>query len=204
MTVGFNSAALATLVNEAALHAMRHDNLGIEMDNFEAVKDKVLLGKHRIISYSQKERAILAIYQSAKALIATWLDIEFEKIGIVTTQILQRENEIVSKSEIINRIKMYLAGSIATKRTYNEKYSNAGVDIAKARLLAKELIEHYSMGENFVDNTNEEEAILQQASIDVETILDKLTQIHEKITNHLLVHENITEEETREILREIF
>ena len=204
MTVGFNSAALATLVNEAALHAMRNDSLGIEMDDFEAVKDKVLLGKHRIISYSQKERAILAVYQSAKALIATWLDIEFEKIGIVTTQILQREDEIVSKSEIVNRIKMYLAGSIATKRTYNEKYSNAEADITKAKILAKELIERYSMGENFINSEHEEEMILQQASIDVETILDKLTQIHEKISSYLLVHENITEEETREILREIF
>jgi len=204
MTVGFNSAALATLVNEAALHAMRNDSLGIEMDDFEAVKDKVLLGKHRIISYSQKERAILAVYQSAKALIATWLDIEFEKIGIVTTQILQREDEIVSKSEIVNRIKMYLAGSIATKRTYNEKFSNAEADITKAKILAKELIERYSMGENFINSEHEEEMILQQASIDVETILDKLTQIHEKISSYLLVHENITEEETREILREIF
>ncbi len=204
MTVGFNSAALATLVNEAALDAMRNNSLGLEMDHFEAVKDKVLLGKHRIISYSQKERAILATYQSAKALLATWLDIEFEKIGIVTTEILQRENEIVSKSEIVNRIKMYLAGSIATEQTYNEKYSNAGVDIVKAKILAKELIEHYSMGESFVNSANEEEMILQQASIDVETILDKLAQIHEKITNHLLLHENITEEESREILREIF
>ena len=204
MTVGFNSAALATLVNEAALHAMRNDSMGIDMENFEAVKDKVLLGKHRIISYSQKERAILAIYQSAKALIATWLDVEFDKIGIVTTQLLQREDEIVSKSEILNRIKVYLAGSIATQKAYSEKYSNASSDIAKAKLLARDLIAHYSMGDSYIDNNNEEELILQHSAKDVETILEKLEAIHEKISSHLLVHENITEEESREILREIF
>ncbi len=204
MTVGFNSAALATLVNEAALHAMRSGSMGVEMVDFEAVKDKVILGKHRIVSYSQKERAILAIYQSAKALIATWLDIEFDKIGIVTTQIRQREDEIVSKSEILNRIKVYLAGSIATQRAYSEKYTNASSDIAKAKLLARELITNYSMGDSYSSSTNEEEMILEQSAQDVETILEKLDAIHQKISSQLLLQETITEEEIREILREIF
>jgi ATP-dependent metalloprotease FtsH len=204
MTVGFNSAALATLVNEAALHAMRSGSMGVEMVDFEAVKDKVLLGKHRIVSYSQKERAILAIYQSAKALIATWLDIEFDKIGIVTTQIRQREDEIVSKSEILNRIKVYLAGSIATQKAYSEKYTNASSDIAKAKLLARDLIINYSMGDSYSSSPNEEEMILEQSAQDVETILEKLSTIHEKISSQLLIQETITEEETREILREIF
>jgi ATP-dependent metalloprotease FtsH len=204
MTVGFNSAALATLVNEAAIFAMRNAREVVVIDDFEAVRDKVLLGKHRIVSYNEQEQAIQSIYQGAKALIATWLDIEFEKIGIVDTHLLQREHEIVSKSEILNRIKVYLAGSIATQRAYNEKFTNAGYDIAQAKILARTLIGEYAMGEHFVINNNEEESILQEANQDVNEILDKLEETHGKIAKYLLTYESITQEETREILREIF
>ena len=204
MTVGFNSAALATLTNEAAIHAMRKGRKVIFLDDFEAVKDKVLLGKRRIMSYDDEEREIQAVYQGAKALIATWLDIEFEKIGIVTTRLLEQDHEIISKSQIINRIKVYLAGSAATQRAYNEKFTNAGSDIAQAKALAHQLVYSYAMGESFASRPDDEEMILQDAMEDVGTILDKLHETHTKISAFLLQNENITREETQEIIREIF
>jgi len=204
MTVGFNSAALSTLANEAALHAMRADRKVILMDDFIAVKEKVLLGKRKIMSFSDEERVIQAVYQSAKALIATWFDVEFDRIGIVTTRILDQDHEIVSKSQIINRIKVHLAGSAATQREYNEKFTNAGNDIAQAKSLARQLIENYSMGEYFSSDMDEVESILQGAYDDVSTILEKMSDTHKKITRYILDEENITQEDTQEIIREIF
>jgi len=77
MTVGFNSAALDTLTNEAAIYAMRAGRKIVETSDFEAVKEKVLLGKRKILSFTEEEREIQAVYQGAKAVIATWLDVEF-------------------------------------------------------------------------------------------------------------------------------
>ncbi len=204
MTVGFNSAALSTLTNEAALHALRVDRKVILIDDFLAVKEKVLLGKRKIMSFNEEERAIQAVYQGAKALIATWFDVEFEKIGIVTTRILEQDREIVSKSQIVNRIKVHLAGSAATQMEYNEKFTNAGNDISQAKSLAKQLIQNYSMGEHFNSDTNEIETILQGAYEDVSTILDKMSDTHKKITRYILEQENISQENTQEIIREIF
>jgi len=204
MTVGFSSAALDTLTNEAAIHAMREGRGVVETEDFEMVKEGVLLGKHKIISYNAKEREIQSIYQGAKALVATWLDIEFEKIGILTTQMTQREHEIISKSEFVNRIKVFLAGSVATQRAYHEKFTNAGEDLTAAKTLAHRLIGYYGMSEGFETSPNEAEMILETASNDVSNILDKLSAIHDKITFYLLENETITQDETREILREIF
>ena len=204
ITVGFNSAALATLTNEAAIHAMREGRKIVEFKDFEAVKEKVLLGKRRIMSFDDEERKIQAVYQGAKALIATWLDVEFEKIGIVTTRLLEQDHEIISKSQILNRIKVYLAGSAATQRIFNEKFTNAGSDISQAKALAHQLVNNYAMGEHFVNHPGDEEEILQGAFEDVSTILDKLHETHSKISAFLLENENISREETQEIIREIF
>ena len=204
MTVGFNSAALATLTNEAAIHAMREGRKVVELSDFEAVKEKVLLGKRRIMSFNDDEREIQAVYQGAKALVATWLDVEFEKIGIVTTRLLEQDHEIISKSQILNRVKVYLAGSAATQKAYSEKYTNAGSDIAQAKALTHQLIENYAMGDHFINHPHDQEAILQSAQEEVGTILEKLDETHKKISAYLLENENITREQTQEIIREIF
>jgi cell division protease FtsH len=204
MTVGFNSAALATLANEAAIHAMRQGRRKVLLEDFEAVKERVLLGKRRILSYTNQEREIQLVYQGAKAVVAAWLDVEFEKIGIVTTRLLAHDHEIISKSQILNRIKVYLAGSTATQLAYKEKFTNAGEDIAQARALVRQLVQTYAMGERFVADTDEEERILEGTRAEVVTLLGQLALAHERVIEHLQQHENITPEATRAILRALF
>jgi ATP-dependent metalloprotease FtsH len=203
-TVGFNSAALATLTNEAAIFAMREGRDMVETSDFEAVKDKVLLGKKRLQSFTNDERKIQAVYQGAKALCATWLDVDFEKIGIVITRFAEPDKEILSKSQLLNRIKVYLAGSIATKKAYNEQFTNASADIAISKELAHKLIYDYAMSENFTVTHTEVETLLKQAKADVIVLLEKLEVAQERVSTHLLEEENITQVKCKEILRELF
>jgi len=204
MTVGFNSAALDTLTNEAAIFAMREGRREVETSDFEAVKDKVLSGKRRILSFTEKEREIQAVYQGAKAVIATWLDIEFDKIGIVNTRLISQEHEILSKSKLINKIKFYLSGSIATKLHYNEQFTNASTDIQQAKELVRKVIYEYAMSENFIVTPQQEEALLRESVSEVTALLKTLEKALSEISNYLLTHENITHEECKEILRDIF
>jgi len=69
MTVGFSGAALASLVNEASIYALKQNKKYIEESDFYAVKDKVLIGKKRLQTYSNKEKEILSYYQASKAVI---------------------------------------------------------------------------------------------------------------------------------------
>jgi ATP-dependent metalloprotease FtsH len=204
MTVGFNSAALDTLTNEAAIYAMREGRSVVETSDFEAVKEKVLLGKRKILSFTEEEREIQAIYQAAKAVIATWLDVEFEKIGIVNTRLLSQEHEILSKSQLLSRIKVYLAGSIATKIHYNEQFTNASTDIAQAKEIVRKVVYEYVMSENFIVTPQQEDELLRESVSEVTTLLKTLDKALSEVSSHLLAHENITAEECRVILRKIF
>ncbi|RUM72016.1 MAG: ATP-dependent metallopeptidase FtsH/Yme1/Tma family protein [Sulfurovum sp.] len=204
MTVGFNSAALDTLTNEAAIFAMREGREIVETSDFESVKDKVLSGKRKILSFTEKEREIQAVYQGAKAVIATWLDIEFDKIGIVNTRMIHQEHEILSRSNLMNKIKFYLSGSIATKLYYNEQFTNGRQDIQQAKELIHKVIFTYAMSEDFVLTSQQEEALLKESVLEVTTLLKTLEKALSEISNYLLLHENISHEECKEILRDIF
>ena len=204
MTVGFNSAALDTLTNEAAIFAMREGRTTVETSDFEAVKEKVLTGKRKILSFTEEERKIQAVYQGAKAVIATWLDVEFEKIGIVTTRLVAQEHEILSRSKLLNRIKVYLAGSIATQMHYNEQFTNASSDIMQAKELVRKVIYEYAMSDNFIVTALGEEELLKESVSEVKALLKTLERALDEISTYLLMHENITHQECQDILKEIF
>jgi ATP-dependent metalloprotease FtsH len=204
MTVGFNSAALDTLTNEAAIFAMREGRKTVESSDFEAVKEKVLTGKRKILSFTEEERKIQAVYQGAKAVIATWLDVEFEKIGIVNTRLVAQEHEILSRSKLLNRIKVYLSGSIATQMHYSEQFTNASSDIMQAKELVRKVIYEYAMSDNFIVTPLGEEELLKESVSEVKALLKTLERALDEVSSYLLMHENITQDECQVILKKIF
>jgi ATP-dependent metalloprotease FtsH len=203
MTVGFSSAALSTLVNEAALHAMRRRGSIIEDIDFDAVREKVLSGRRKILSYSDEEREIQAVYQAGKALVATWLDVEYDKIGIAETLMSDKEREILSESSMMNLLKVYLAGSATTQIVYSERFTNSAEDISMARALAYRMVEEMRFDNPRTVERSAEE-LMTEAYGDVEEMLRKLEEVRRKITAYLLENESIDISETRRILREIF
>ena len=146
-SVGFSGAGLETLVNEAAINAIRRNSNIVEDEDFFAVLNKVLIGKKKAISLSDEEKNIQAIYQSAKAISAYHYDIEFEKITLMEDRFKEYEHSIYSKSELLNKIKVYLSGSRAMKLIYNESYTNAQNDFVKI----KEMLE-YMMNFGMIDD----------------------------------------------------
>ncbi len=204
MTVGFSSAALSTLVNEAALHAMRDGRKEIFMTDFVSVIDKVISGKRRILNLSDEERQIEAVYQSGKALVATWVDIPYEMIGLSNTIFADEERSIQSKSDYFNMLMVYLAGTAATEAKYGERYSIAADDLKRAKELAYRMVEEYSMGESIFPDKSEAEDLMVKALEEVTGMLAKLESVRKDIANYLLTHENIRQEEARELLRGLF
>jgi len=202
-SVGFSASALATLVNESALHALRSKRDKILNEDFEAVKEQVISGKRKILTFSPKEREIQALYQGAKALVATWLDIPYQRIGIVTTQFEEVEREILSKSDILNEVKVYLAGSVALKLRFNQQFSNSSNDIARAWQRCREVIEKYYMGESILPNESEINTLFKDCYLESEELIKSLNRALIKIESYLLANENITPKEAKRIIDEI-
>jgi len=204
MTVGFSGAALASLVNEASIHALKKGKNVVEEDDFYAVKDKVLVGKKRLQTYNPKEKEILSYYQAVKAVIAEWLSVDFERISLVKDDFKEEDKEIVSKTEMMNKIQVYLAGRVGVEEKFNEKYSNAHLDLKKARALALKMIEDYAMGESLVPDNSEIGKILQNAMEEVKMLYNSNIALIQKAYELMLKNEVIHKEDFETLKNEVF
>ena len=71
-TPGMSGADLANLVNEAALHAVRRESETIAQVDFEAARDRVMMGQRReSVALTEHEREVTAYHEGGHALIAT-------------------------------------------------------------------------------------------------------------------------------------
>ncbi|MDR1555326.1 MAG: AAA family ATPase [Campylobacteraceae bacterium] len=204
MSVGFSGAALSTLVNEATINALRRESKVVETEDFLAVRDKVLLGKKRLVRYSDKEKNIQAVYQAAKALCAYWFEINFDKISLVGDFTKEIDKEIESRTELMAKIKVSLAGIAASKIYFNEIYSNSGEDLNKARRLATEMVERYAMGDKMLPTAQDIENILSSALKEAELFLEGLKKPLDLLINVLLEDESLTKDKIKEILGKVF
>lgn len=203
MSVGFSGAALATFVNEAAINALRRGSTILELSDFVAVRQKVLMGKKKVLSFSDEEKKIQALYQAAKALCAYWFEIDFDKISIVNDRLKDMDREIESKTQMLSRIKVYLAGMVATKLAYNEKFTNATEDLSRATAIAKEMVEVYGMGEKLIPYESDILLILENSQTELEHFLEGMNTILTKISDELYTVESISKVRLKAIIDEV-
>lgn len=201
MCVGFSGAMIASVVNESALNALRRGGQSIELQDVLDVKDKVALGKKKILTFSEEEKNILSLYQSAKALSAYWLDVDFDKVTLVSDFIIDRDKEILSKSEMNNRIKVYLSGIIALELIMNEKYTNAKEDIKKAKNIAEEMSQSYGMAEKIIGNDLDVSSILSSAYIEQTEFLNNSKQSILILAKMLLEKERLSKKNIQEMMK---
>src|SRR5439155_20444074 len=70
-TPGMSGADLANLVNEAALHAVRRGSDAVHMEDFEAARDRVIMGQRReSVALSEKEKELTAYHEGGHAELA--------------------------------------------------------------------------------------------------------------------------------------
>ncbi len=203
MSVGFSGAAIASFVNESALHAIKRGSSEIVMDDFLSVKDKVILGKKKLVSFSDKEKRILATYQAGKAITAYWFEVEFEKISLVSDSFQDVDKEIVSRSEIVSKIKVFLSGVAATDVMYKESFSHGAEDLARAKILASEMVERYGMGSKMVGDIMDVNTILSDSYSDMKEFLVGMMPALARVEALLLQKESISKEELRLELAEV-
>lgn len=201
ITVGFSGAALSTLVNEAAINALRNSREVIEFRDFESVLNKVLLGKKRVLSYNEDEKKIQAIYQGAKALSAYWFGVEFDKISLVEDYFMVIEREMESKSQMFARIKVCLAGMSALKQNVDDIFSNSNADIARAKDIAQQMVYECGMGKTFVPNPADVEEILQEAYAEVGNFLQGMKTQLRNISEYIGKYESIDKNAIKEIVQ---
>jgi cell division protease FtsH len=156
--VGFSGADLANLVNEAAILAARRNKKTIAMVEFEESIDRVLAGperKSRIINAREKE--ITAYHEAGHALVAKKLPNAdpVHKVSIVArgmiggyTRLLPAEDRnMMTRSQLMDRLSVLVAGHVAEEIVFNEKTTGPHDDIDRVTKIARSMVTEYGMSD---------------------------------------------------------
>jgi len=157
-TPGMSGADLANLVNEAALHAVRRGGQLIEMRDFDAARDRVLMGQQRdslVLSDAEKER--VAYHESGHAVLAYILPFAdpLLKVSIiptgmalgVTQQLPLEERHIYKREYIEDSLAVRMGGRVAELIIYGDLSTGASDDLQRNTELARKMVREWGMSE---------------------------------------------------------
>ncbi len=158
-TPGFAGAEIANVCNEAAILAVRNGHDKVLMRDFEDAIERVIAGlekKNKIIN--EKERKIVAFHESGHAIVGYFTEgaDEIQKVSIVprgigalgyTLQMPLEDRYLMSKSELLGKIKGLLGGRAAEEIIFGEVSTGASNDLEKVAQLAKNMITVYGMSD---------------------------------------------------------
>jgi cell division protease FtsH len=157
-TPGMSGADLANLVNEAALHAVRRGGSEVQMVDFEAARDRVLMGQRRESTVlSEKEKEATAFHEGGHAVLAYVLpDADpVHKVTIlptgmalgVTQQLPIEERHTYWREYIEDRLCVMMGGRCAEQLVLNSLSTGASNDLQTATELARKMVREFGMSE---------------------------------------------------------
>ncbi|ARR00657.1 AAA family ATPase [Campylobacter porcelli] len=202
-TTGFSGAAIATLVNEAAINALRNGKDIITNDDFKAVENRVIDGKKPLHSLNQNEKQIQAIYQSAKALMAEYYGINFNQISLLNDKFGASDTYLSSKSDLLGLIKVHLAGISALNLIKGELYTNSKDDLKIAKNIAKKIVDEYAMGEKIISSDDEISKLLEDIRAQVDDLVAKMRAEIELLSTFLIENESASKSDVIMIIQRI-
>jgi cell division protease FtsH len=155
-TPGMSGADLANLVNEAALHAVRRASDHVEMRDFEAARDRILMGQRReslVLADDEKER--VAYHEGGHAVLAYVLDNAdpVHKVTIlptgmalgVTQQLPLEERHIYPIEYIEDSLAVRMGGRAAEMLVYQNLSTGAANDLVGNTELARKMVREFGM-----------------------------------------------------------
>jgi AFG3 family protein len=236
LTPGFAGADISNICNEAAIVAARRKADSVQMDDFEKAIDRIIGGLESNKIMSVEEKSIVAHHEAGHA-VAGWFLEHADPLLKVTiiprssgalgyAQYLPKEVFLRTQEQIMDIVKMALAGRAAEEVFFGRVTTGASDDLKRVTQLVYSMIQVYGMnprvgqlafpkdpnempGEQkpYSDKTaeamdEEARAIVDEAYTNtVQLIRDKKTEV-EALANLLLEKETITHDDVIEAIGE--
>jgi len=158
LTTGLTPAAIAYVVNHAALLSARHGQQDVPMANFIEAVEVCRMGEVNgsASALTEAERERVAVHEAGHAIVAQVMNVgRVEKVTILSrggalgvTLVTQTEDkQLHLKSELQSRIQMLLGGRAAELITYNDASSGAASDLKEASRLALSMAATLGLGD---------------------------------------------------------
>ena len=163
-TAGLTGADLANITNEAAIFAGRREASWIGAQDFDGAIERVVAGMQQRRVVSEKEKRILAYHEAGHALMSFLMGevMPVQKATIVsrgqalgyTLNIPSEDRYLHTKEELIDMMKVYLAGRAAEFVVFGRVTNGAANDLERVTGLARSMVFEYGMsdGADFADD----------------------------------------------------
>jgi cell division protease FtsH len=157
-TPGMSGADLANLVIEAALHAVRRGADAVHMIDFDAARDRVLMGQRRESTVlSDEEKRATAIHEGGHAVLAYVLPHAdpVHKVTIlptgmalgVTQQLPVEERHTYWQEYIEDALCVMMGGRCAEKLVLDTLSTGASNDLQRATEMARKMVREFGMSD---------------------------------------------------------
>ena len=155
-TPGFSGADLANLANEAAIFAVRGDREVITAADFDAARDRIILGRREGSNVLlPEEKHAVAVHESGHALVAALSERAdpVAKVTIlpagqtlgVTEQLPLVERHMYAEDYLLDSLTVRLGGRAAELVVFGQGSTGAGNDLAGATDLATKMVREFGM-----------------------------------------------------------
>ncbi len=155
-TPGFSGADLENLINEAALLAARDNNTTVSINNFEAARDKIMVGAERkTLLYTDEEKLMTSYHEAGHSLLNVLLPKTdpFHKVTImprgqtlgVSWSLPVNDKVSQTRTQLHSRIIVCFGGLLAEKMIFNEQTSGVSNDLEQASKLARKMVRYFGM-----------------------------------------------------------
>jgi len=226
---GLTGADLANLANEAAILAGRHEREFIVQSDFDDAFERVVAGLQSRKVITAQEKRVVAWHEAGHAIASELLPTvdKVQKVSIVprgkalgyTLNLPQEDRYLKSRQELIDYMKMLLAGRVAEQITFGRVTTGAADDLKRVTGIARSMVYEYAMGTQIRshqvpgDDYGVSEALRQTRDEEVQAIAEEAYRgAHRLLTDHrdlldevaerLLRNESIERDEIQELMRD--
>jgi cell division protease FtsH len=224
---GLTGADLANLANEAAILAGRAKRDFIAQADFDDAFERVVAGLQTRKVITDHEKRVVAWHEAGHALVSELLPTvdKVQKVSIVprgkalgyTLNLPQEDRYLKSRQELIDYMKVLLAGRVSEQITFGRVTTGASDDLKRVTGIARSMVYEYGMGTQIrshqvpaedytvserLRQTRDEEvtAISEEAYRGAHQLLSDHRDLLDEIAERLLSNETIEREEIQRIM----
>src|SRR3954449_1629626 len=226
-TAGLTGADLANLCNESAILAGRSQRDFITQSDFEDAFERVVAGLQSRKVITHHEKRVVAWHEAGHALVSELLPSvdKVQKVSIVprgkargyTLNLPQEDRYLKSREELIDYMKVLLAGRVSEQINFGRITTGASDDLKRVTDIARSMFYEYGMGtairshqvpaddsrvSDALRRTRDEEvqAISEEAYRGAYQLLVDHRDLLDEIAERLLANEVLERDEIREIM----
>ena len=234
-TIYYSPARIKNIINEGLIVALQDGRDSVTWNDIWAAKMIDDIGLKQAVTYTEKERVMTAVHEAGHAVVNHELKRAEQQIQIIT--IVKRESTLgmvysvemqetfgKTKEDVLNNIRVSLAGLVAEEMWFNTSTSGTSSDLRNVTAWALNYVGTWGMGDRLFsydiiyptqltnsvemmmkdpDIRREVNDLLQMCKKDVRVILENRRFAVERIRDELLANDELVGDQLASVMKEI-